>query len=365
MAPRATVGILSIGDMGMGIAKLLIAYGYRVVTNIEGRSEDTHQRALKSSIECLSTDESLVSESDYIFSIVPPRDALAIATRVTHALKNLSPKRSTDLYYLDLNAIAPSTARSVYAHFQAEAPDVKFIDGGIIGGAPALKSSSEPSTTVSIPSSSTSTSTSPWTLPSIPLSGPHPLSLSPHSGAHLSALLNTTYLGSTVGQASGLKCCFASMNKGFAALCIQAFTTAEKMGVRGELEREMRERMPGLWRAAEKGVSGMPPKAYRWVGEMGEIGGCFGEEGGWDVRDGEEEEGGEGGLGQGKENGGGVQGIFAEVAEVFRIVADETVLGEEKTEKRKRGLTIEDVAICVGEGLDGMKERKLKRAKKE
>lgn len=31
------MGVLSIGEMGMGIAKLLIARGYRVVTNVEGR----------------------------------------------------------------------------------------------------------------------------------------------------------------------------------------------------------------------------------------------------------------------------------------------------------------------------------------
>lgn len=37
MPPLATVGILSIGDMGVGIAKLLVAHGYRVVTNVEGR----------------------------------------------------------------------------------------------------------------------------------------------------------------------------------------------------------------------------------------------------------------------------------------------------------------------------------------
>ena len=33
----ATVGILSVGEMGLGIAKLLIAHNYRVVTNITGR----------------------------------------------------------------------------------------------------------------------------------------------------------------------------------------------------------------------------------------------------------------------------------------------------------------------------------------
>jgi hypothetical protein len=36
MAPLATVGILSIGEMGMGIAVMLIAHNYRVVTNIDG-----------------------------------------------------------------------------------------------------------------------------------------------------------------------------------------------------------------------------------------------------------------------------------------------------------------------------------------
>ena len=32
-----SVGILSIGDMGLGVAKLLVAHGYRVLTVGEGR----------------------------------------------------------------------------------------------------------------------------------------------------------------------------------------------------------------------------------------------------------------------------------------------------------------------------------------
>lgn len=34
---RVSVGILSIGEMGLGIAKLLKAHGYRVLTVGEGR----------------------------------------------------------------------------------------------------------------------------------------------------------------------------------------------------------------------------------------------------------------------------------------------------------------------------------------
>lgn len=38
-------------------------------------------------------------------------------------------------------------------------------------------------------------------------------------------------------------------------------------------------------------------------------------------------------------------------------MADETILGEEKTESRKRGRTIEDVATTVSEGLKAKKSR--------
>ena len=83
----------------------------------------------------------------------------------------------------------------------------------------------------------------------------------------------------------------------------------------------------------------MAPKAYRWVREMEEIGFTHADEGGF----------------VGGEEG---QGIFGSVAEVYRSVADDTLLGEEKTENRKRGLTLEDVATVMGEGLEAKKKKK-------
>ncbi len=80
----------------------------------------------------------------------------------------------------------------------------------------------------------------------------------------------------------------------------------------------------------------MPPKAYRWVKEMEEIALCHSDEGGF--------------QGEGK-------GIFDGVAEVYRSVAEETVLGEEKTESRKRGLSVEDVAECMGKGLRSKRKK--------
>ncbi|KAE8441156.1 hypothetical protein EG329_005812 [Mollisiaceae sp. DMI_Dod_QoI] len=354
MPPLATVGILSIGEMGMGVAKLLIAHNYRVVTNVEGRSADTHTRVQTANIEPLPSDTSLVSASDYILSIVPPRDALATAKRISTALSSLSSPKPTPLYYLDLNAISPRSAREIATLFSSTAPSIKLVDGGIIGGAPFPK---DPTADPNPPPPKTTTSSHPetshaWNRPSVPTSGPHPLSQAPISGAHLAETLNVRHISDEIGSASGLKCCFASTTKGFTALCIQAFTTASNLGVFEELQKEMEGRIPAMWKGSA-GIAGMAPKAYRWVREMEEIAVTHAEDGGF--------EGGAGLLGsQGRGGGGGKGvGIFDAVAEVYREVAEDTVLGEEKTERRKRGRTREDVALAMGEGL---REKRKKKA---
>jgi len=42
MTTLATVGIISLGDMGIGVARLLIAKNYKVITNLEGRRYDIY-----------------------------------------------------------------------------------------------------------------------------------------------------------------------------------------------------------------------------------------------------------------------------------------------------------------------------------
>jgi hypothetical protein len=286
----------------------------------------------KASIEALPTDISLVTDSDYILSIVPPRDALATAKRITTAFATLPKPKPSPLYYLDINAISPRTARSIAALFITHTPSINFLDGGIIGGPPSPKASPEPQTTVSTHPQTSHT----WSRPSIPISGPQPLTSAPISGSHLQETLNIKHISNEIGPASGLKCCFASTTKGFTALCIQSFTSAQSLGVLPFLLEEMETRLPGMYKSAKGGLTAMPPKAYRWVKEMEEIAMCHQDEGGFE--------------GDGK-------GIFDGVGEVYRSVAEETVLGEEKTERRKRGLSVEDVAECMSEGLRSKRKK--------
>ncbi|MCJ1322621.1 hypothetical protein MMC15_007970 [Xylographa vitiligo] len=337
--PLATVAILSIGDMGLGIAKLLTASNYRVVTNVSDRSQDTHRRARSASVELLPTDTALVEQADYILSIVPPRDAFSIASRVEAASRSAQRQQSTPLYFLDLNAVSPATSKTVAAHFSST-PSIRLLDGGIIGGPPKL---TDPSDAASC-----------TYKPSIVVSGPHPLHEAPEHGQQLARLLSVKHISAEIGPASGLKMCFAAMSKGFTAIAIESFTTAERMGVLPELQAHLKEYNPSAGASAARGLVGMPPKAYRWVAEMEEIARTMEEFGGFRSRNGgvseeDEEAEGSGGKRKGGEGRGG--DLFRGVSDVFRFVADETRLGQEKTESRRWGTTAEDVAALCAEAM--------------
>ncbi|KAK6957603.1 hypothetical protein Daesc_000390 [Daldinia eschscholtzii] len=322
----AKIGIISIGDMGVGIAKLLVANGFSVATNAKGRSDDTIERAKSAQVELLDSDEALTQQCSVILSVVPPRDALATAQRIADALSG--PLRrsedTTPLYFADLNAVSPSTVKRIASLFdrRSRSLSVRFVDGSIIGGPPAPK-----------PKPDSSSDGVEWALPRIPTSGPHKLSEIPDFGPKLAATLNTRHISPDIGAASGLKMCFASFSKGFTALAIQSFTTAHRLGVLSDLQGELQALMPQRYELAEKGVVGMPPKAYRWVAEMEEIAHTLSEEGGFEPDS------------------------FIGAAKVYRTVADDTVLGQEKIGKRKRGTTVEDVAAAVAEGLQTKRKK--------
>ncbi|KAI1103979.1 6-phosphogluconate dehydrogenase C-terminal domain-like protein [Jackrogersella minutella] len=314
-SPLAKIGIISIGDMGMGIAKLLVANGFAVATNCRGRSDDTISRAKSAQVELLNSDEDLVQSCAVILSVVPPRDAVSTAQRIADAATG--PLRrsasSPPLYFADLNAVAPSSVKHIASLFAGSG--VRFVDGCILGGPPALSGSGE------------------WSLPSIPTSGPHALSEIPGFGERLFATANMRHVGADVGAASGLKMCFASFGKGFTALAIQAFTTAHKLGVLPDLLSELGAVLPDHLKVATRGVVAMAPKAYRWAGEMEEIARTLSDEGGF------------------------APDSFLGAAKVYRTVADDTVLGQEKIGKRRRGTTVEDVAAAVAEGLQTKRKK--------
>lgn len=315
-------------------------------------SQHTKDRIKAASILDVASDEDLVSECDIIFSIVPPRDAIVTAKRIHDACKTASSKRRErnkygPLMYVDMNAVSPRTTKRIDGLFvQPEkstqsltrrlsrslsmttrsAPDlvpeiepvlVKFLDGGIIGGPPALQNDES------------------WKKPSVIVSGPRYESLTPD----LSSVLNIKHVSEEIGAASTLKACFASFGKGILAIAITSFTTAHTAGVLNELQDELQNLYPGILSFVKRGMPGVPPKAYRWVDEMRQIGETFSDQGHF-------------------ESGHQGQAMFEGVSEIYKFMADETVLGKEVIGKRKRGTTVEDVAEGMREGIEAKRVRK-------
>lgn len=204
------------------------------------------------------------------------------------------------------------------------------MDGGIIGSPPKPDPRPQAEEAANPSTQQQHNDGCSWSRPSVVLSGPHPLQEAPQSGAHLAAVLNGKHVADEVGTASGLKCCFASLTKGFIALAIQSFTTAERLCVLDRLQEEI-ARVSGSQQLerTKMGIVSMVPKAGRWVEEMREIGKTFAEEGGWE-----------------EEN------ILDMVAGVYGVVSGNTLLGNEKMEERSRGKTMEDAVEAIRDGLD-------------
>jgi 3-hydroxyisobutyrate dehydrogenase-like beta-hydroxyacid dehydrogenase len=238
-----TVGILSPGDMGSGVGDVLHQHGVRVLTCLAGRGGGSRERALAAGFEEVPDLDTLVRECDVVLSILPPAVASAVADQVAAAVR----ATGADLLYADCNAIAPGTAR-IIAQTMLDA-GARFADAGIIGG-PPNRSSNRTYT-----------------------SGP--------GARELEGLrefgLDIRVLEGDVGQASGLKACYAAMTKGVQALGAELLVAARLMGVEENLraEQNLGAELAAVRRFVERGLTTMPPKAYRWIGEMEEISRCF------------------------------------------------------------------------------------------
>jgi 3-hydroxyisobutyrate dehydrogenase-like beta-hydroxyacid dehydrogenase len=224
--PSFTIAVISPGEMGAGVGRLLRDGGLRVVTTLAGRGERTRERAAEAGMEDVGPLAAAVREADVLLSILPPGSALELARAVG---------RDPGPLYVDCNAVSPETARRI-----AAVVGDRCVDAGIIGG-PAQ--------------------------PRIYACGPH--------AAEVAALpLDVRVLDGEAGQASALKMCYAALTKGLSALLTESMVAAEAHGVADALRAELADSQPNHLAGARR-LPGVVPKAYRWIAEMEEIAATF------------------------------------------------------------------------------------------
>src|SRR5437588_9946816 len=122
------VAIIAPGMMGAAVGKRLVDHGLKVLTSLQGRTEETRLRAQAAGMISGSDEE--IAAADLILSILPPGDAVALAERFAPALTASNSKP----LFVDCNAISPPTAERIA---QVITPTgAPFVDAGIIGSPP-------------------------------------------------------------------------------------------------------------------------------------------------------------------------------------------------------------------------------------
>jgi L-threonate 2-dehydrogenase len=231
------VAVIAPGAMGAAVGKRLVEHGLKVLTSLQGRSAETVARAGAAGLAAASDDE--IAGADFILSVLPPGDALPLAQRFAPALKasNVKP------VYVECNAVSPPTLERIAATIAPTG--CPFVDAGIIGSPPRPD----------------------YAGPTFYASGPD----APRFAALARFGLVIRLLEGPLTAASALKMSYGGITKGITAIAAAMFIAASRGGSADALFRELKESQPQLLAWFSRQLTGMYPKAYRWVSEMEEV----------------------------------------------------------------------------------------------
>lgn len=232
-----TIAIIAPGSMGAGVARRLTEHGVAVLTCLAGRSQQSIDRARAAGMR--EVDERQLMEADFLLSIVPPAEALALARRLGPLLAAANRKP----VYADCNAVSPQTMLRI-ADTVAET-GAPFVAAGIIGPPPKPGSNNT----------------------KFYASGP--------AAGELARLndfgLIVRVLDGPLTAASALKMSYAGITKGFTALGAAMILAAGRAESAEALKAELAESQPALNGFLTRQMPSMYGKAYRWVAELDEI----------------------------------------------------------------------------------------------
>ena len=244
MSATPTVAIIAPGNMGAGIGQRLTENKVTVLTSLAGRSEESAKRARAAGMQ--PVDDRALAEADFILSIVPPGDALALAQRLKGTLTAANKKP----IYVECNAVSPPTMLKIAEEIATTG--CPFVGAGIIGPPPKPGS-----TNTKIYASGTPA----------------------RDFARLNDFgLIVRVLEGPLTAASALKMSYAGITKGFTALGAAMMLAATRGGSAAALKAELAESRPDLLRYLSGQIPAMYSKAYRWVAEMDEIASFVGDE---------------------------------------------------------------------------------------
>jgi putative dehydrogenase len=239
-----TVAIIAPGNMGAAVGKRLTENNVTVLTALVGRSAASAKRADDAGMTAVPERE--LAEADFLLSIVPPGEALALARRLSAVLAVANRKP----VYVDCNAVSPETMLMIGDVIAKTG--CPFAAAGIIGPPPKPGSSNTKFYTAG-------------------------------AAAKDFAKLNdygliVRVLAGELTAAPALKMSYAGITKGFTALGATMMLAATRHGADGALKAELAESQQALLGFLSRNVPSMYDKAYRWIAELDEIAAFVGDD---------------------------------------------------------------------------------------
>ena len=236
------LGLLHPGEMGASVGAAARSAGTEVLWASEGRSRVTRERAQSAGFRDAGDLRTLLGGSGAVLSVCPPHCAVDLAGEVA--------ERGFGGLYVDANAIAPETSREIEGMI-VEAGG-SYVDGGIIGPPARERGSTR-----------------------LYLSGPRAGEV---ASLFEGSVLGAEVIDATPGRASALKMAYAAWTKGSDALLLAVRSYALAEDVEEALIREWGLSQPGVAIRSER-AGGSAGKAWRFEGEMHQIGHAFGDAG--------------------------------------------------------------------------------------
>ena len=197
-------GFIGFGEVSYTLSKILLSYGFEVLTSTEGRSKKTRELVKSLDIPVLDSFEDVAQESDILISANSPQSALAVALKYGSLTQGI---------FLDFNNISPNTAKQIENYLS----DEHFIDSSIMGRV----SSEELHLYFSGRKAEEFVS--------------NMRNFIRDNDAPSNVKVNIKVVSDEIGDVSKLKILRSSYTKGVSALLVETFETAEKLGLSEEL----------------------------------------------------------------------------------------------------------------------------------
>ncbi|MBQ6813152.1 MAG: NAD(P)-dependent oxidoreductase [Methanobrevibacter sp.] len=206
-------GFIGFGEVSYTLSKILLSYGFEVLSSEEGRSKKTKKLMNSLDITILDSLKDVALESDILISANSPQNALAVAVEYGSLTKGI---------FLDFNNISPNTARQIADYI----PPEHFIDSAIMGKV----SSNELNLFFS------GKNAREFVDDMLELANRYKKSIIDEGCDFESDVkVNIQVVSDEIGDVSSLKTLRSSYTKGVSAILVETFETAQKLGLEDDL----------------------------------------------------------------------------------------------------------------------------------